>query len=266
MSTDPSVRLVVEGPVARITLCRPDRRNAVGPPEWQALRTHAEAIARQPAVRVVVLSGEGDSFCAGGDLKTMPERLALPSYERREQILSDASALSALATLSRPIVALLDGACAGAGVGLALVADVRLGTKRTRFAAPFHQVGLTCDFGTSWLLYHTVGRARAEGMLLLRDAYEGVDAQTVGLLHRVYEDRDELDEEGEIIIDRLVAGPAVALAETKRLLWLAATTRFAEALANEAEAQAHCSRTPDASEGVQAFLEKRAPSFGKPGA
>lgn len=267
MESADTVRLVIERPndrgegtVARIVLDRPAAKNALRPDEWQRLRAHAAAIAATPPVRVVVITGAGGAFSAGGDLKTMPERLLLDEAARAAQLFADGQALVDLVALGRPIVSLIDGPCSGAGLALALVAHVRIATANARFAAPFLKVGLTADFAVRYLLERTCGRTHADALLLLGESCDGARAVDWGLVHRVVPDAAALDGASEDVISTLLAHPPLAL---QRLIAAAPYQRptLAEAIAWDATQQAACSQTADAKEGVAAFLAKRPPVF-----
>ena len=255
-----TVRYEVANQIATLTLDRPAVRNAMGPEEWRLL---AEAVARaagDPSVRVLVLTGAGGHFSAGGDIKTMPERLALAPAERRSQLLSDAQVIRALAEVPKPVVARIDGACVGAGLSVALACDLRIASSRATFGATFHRVGLTGDFGLMYHLPRVIGAARAAEMMYLSEVIDATRAAAIGLVHRVVE-ADVLDGEVAALAARLAAGPPVAQALTKQGLARSADADLAAMLEWEAGAQAIASRTDDAREGVSAAVEKRAPKF-----
>jgi 2-(1,2-epoxy-1,2-dihydrophenyl)acetyl-CoA isomerase len=246
--------------IATITIDRPDVKNALGPVEWRAI---AEATARagdDRDVRALIVTGAGGVFSAGGDLKSMPERLAMPTEARRAQLLGDAQAIALLRGLAKPTVAMIDGAAVGAGLSLALACDVRIASSTARLGAVFHKVGLTGDFGLLWLLPRVVGPARAIDLLYAAEILDAARAEAIGLVTRVVAPERLLDET-RAYAARLADGPPLALAMTKRGLQLGLERGLAEMLAWEAEAQAICSRSDDAREGVTAFFEKRKPRF-----
>jgi 2-(1,2-epoxy-1,2-dihydrophenyl)acetyl-CoA isomerase len=182
-----SVRYEVGGPVATVTIDRPAARNALGPAEWRALAGAIDRAGADAAVRVVVVTGAGGHFSAGGDVKTMPERLALEPAARRVQLMEDAAAIRGLRALPKPSIARIDGSCVGAGLSLALACDLRFASRRASFGATFHRVGLTGDFGLMHLLPRAVGAARAAELLLLADVIDATRAAEIGLINRVYE-------------------------------------------------------------------------------
>jgi len=256
-----TVRLTIGDGVATLTLDRPAVRNALGPDEWRALDERLDEIAAaRNGVRVVVLEGAGGTFSAGGDLSTMPARLAQPRHVRRANLLRDAQVIARLTSLPQPTVAIVEGAAVGAGLSLALACDLRYATTTAKLGATFHRIGLTGDFGVLWTLPRIVGPTRAFELLLGGELVDGTRAEAIGLVTRAYAP-ERLREEVATVVARIVSGPPVALAATKRGLWRALEERLETLLAYEAEAQAACSKSEDAQEGVRAFGEKRAPTF-----
>jgi 2-(1,2-epoxy-1,2-dihydrophenyl)acetyl-CoA isomerase len=254
------IRYTIDERVATITIDRPAAKNALGPAEWQALATAVDGARRDPAVRVVVVTGAGGCFSAGGDLKTMPERLALPPAERRARLLEDMQLIRALRELPKPVIAAIDGPCVGAGLSLALACDLRIATRRARLGAVFHRVGLTGDFGMLWLLPRTVGPARALELVMRAEIVGAAEALALGLVGRLVDD-GALEAETRTLAAQLADGPPVAQALSKAGLQRALECDLASALEWEAQAQAICSRTDDALEGLAAQAEKRPPRF-----
>jgi 2-(1,2-epoxy-1,2-dihydrophenyl)acetyl-CoA isomerase len=207
-----------------------------------------------------VVRGAGGVFSAGGDLKSMPERLALDRHVRRAQLLSDAQVVLTLRSLGKPVVAVIEGAAVGAGLSLALACDVRLVAAEAKLGAVFHKIGLTADFGLSWLLPRIVGPTRAMDLLLSAELVDGTRAVELGLCSRVFP-AAALAAEAEAYVRRLADGPPLAIARTKAALHASEERTLAEMLAFEADAQALCSKTDDVREGLAAFFAKRAPKF-----
>ena len=258
--TPPSIRYQVAEAIATITIDRPAAKNALGPDEWQALRARIDEAGADEGVRVVVVTGAGDTFSAGGDLKTMPERLALPLDVRKANLLAAAQLIPAMRALPKPVIAMIDGVAVGAGLSLALACDVRIAASRARLGAAFHRVGLTGDFGLLWLLPRVIGPTRAMDLLMRAEPIDAARAEAIGLVTRVV-DAARLADETYDYARRLAAGPPVAQGFTKRGLHHALEVDLGAMLEWEAEAQATCSHTADAHEGVRAFLERRAPIF-----
>jgi 2-(1,2-epoxy-1,2-dihydrophenyl)acetyl-CoA isomerase len=255
-----TVEYEVRERIATITLARPSVKNALGPAEWQRLRALVDEAGRDAAVRVVIVTGAGGVFSAGGDLRSMPERLALPMHVRRANLLEDAQVVRALRELGKPVVAMIAGAAVGAGLSLALACDVRIAAADARLGASFHKVGLTGDFGLLWLLPRVVGPTRAMDLLMTAEIIDAARAEAIGLVTRVVPP-ERLVEETWAYAQRLADGPPIAMALTKRGLHLGLERELADMLAWEAEAQARCSKTADAREGVTAFRERRPPRF-----
>jgi enoyl-CoA hydratase/carnithine racemase len=255
-----TVRYEVSERIATLTIDRPDVKNALGPAEWHALKDHVDAAAADDAVRVLVVTGAGGSFSAGGDLKTMPERLAQPLDQRRANLSVSAQLVPTLRALPKPVIAMIDGACVGAGLALALACDLRIAASRAKLGASFHRVGLTGDFGLLWLLPRIVGPTQAMELLMRGDIIDAARAEAIGLVGRVVAD-EQLADETYGLARRLAAGPPIAQGFTKRGLHLAADIELGAMIDWEADAQATCSHTADAHEGVRAFLERRKPNF-----
>lgn len=248
------------GCLARLRLARPEASNALRPQDWQLLSTHLDDIARHPQTRAVLVEAEGKAFCAGGDLKTMPERLALPHDVRYEQLLGNAQVILKLRSLDIPVVASIQGACMGAGLALALACDLRVAASVATFKAPFHRVGLSCDFGSSRLLVETVGLSRAMHLLFTEAVLSASEALAFGLVSEVVADSD-LAARVHGLCANLLHGPGQAHAATKRAVYAALGSDLGATIAREAQSQSTLSKTRDAEEGVRAFLEKRAPQF-----
>jgi len=255
-----SIDYEVRDRIATVTVNRPEVKNALGPEEWQALRVAVERAGADAAVRAVVVTGAGGTFSAGGDLKSMPERLALPRHVRRANLLADAQVVKVFRETPKPIVAAIEGAAVGAGLSLALACDVRIATTTAKLGATFHKIGLTGDFGMLWLLPRVVGPTRAMDLLLSSEIVDGVRAEQIGLVSRAVAP-ERLRDEVLAYAQRLVDGPPVAMAFTKRGLQLALEQELDALLAFEAEAQAICSKTEDVQEGLRAFREKRPPRW-----
>jgi 2-(1,2-epoxy-1,2-dihydrophenyl)acetyl-CoA isomerase len=255
-----SVRYEVAERIATITLDRPEVRNALGPEEWKALHARVDDADGDGGVRVVVITGAGGTFSAGGDLKTMPARLAEPRDVRAANLVTLAQLVPRLRAMAKPAIAMIDGACVGAGLSLALACDLRLASSRARLGAAFHRVGLTGDFGLLWLLPRIVGPTHAMDLLMRAETIDGARAEAIGLVTRVVE-TERLADETYDYARRLADGPPLAQGLTKQGLNRALECDLAAMLEWEAEAQATCSHSADAHEGVHAFLERRKPLF-----
>lgn len=249
-----------DGRVATLTLNRPQRKNALGPDEWQALSQALQQIAADASVRVVLLRGTGGAFSSGGDLSSMPERLEWPLAVRTQQLVRDAQVIRQIVDLDRPVVAAIEGPCMGAGLALALACDLRIAADTASLGAVFHRVGLSADFGISWLLPRVVGPTRAAELLLCAEVLSGTQAQACGLVHRVVA-ADALASQAEALCLRMAAGPPLALAASKRSLQRAMSTDLQSQIEWEAAAQAALGKSQDVREGIAAFFDRRAARF-----
>jgi 2-(1,2-epoxy-1,2-dihydrophenyl)acetyl-CoA isomerase len=246
--------------IAVLILDRPDKRNAVMPADWRALEDRLDEGAADPNVRAFVLTGAGGLFCAGGDLKTMGERLDQSPVRRSREMLRMTRAIQRFRDTPKPIVALVQGSAIGAGLVLALACDLRLASASARFSAPFLRVGMQPDFGGAYFLPRLVGTARALELLWTSEVLDARAAADVGLVNRVYPDED-FETEAFALVRRIAENPAGALALSKLTVYHGAEQTLGELLDLEALAQTVLSRSEDAREGVRAFVEKRAPRF-----
>jgi 2-(1,2-epoxy-1,2-dihydrophenyl)acetyl-CoA isomerase len=257
-----SVDVDVHDGVARITLNRPEVGNALDLESASALREAAEGLRDRDA-GAVILSGAGRTFCVGGDLQYMRD-----ADEVGDAVLRLASqfhgALEALAALDAPVIAAVRGAAAGGGMSLAIACDIVLAAESARFTMAYTGIGFSPDGGSSWTLPRLVGARRAAELMLLNERLDAATARELGLVTRVVPD-EALDDEAGALARRLADGPVRALGAVKRLLRQSATRGFPEQMAEEARTIAALAAAPDGREGVAAFLEKRAPAFGRRG-
>jgi len=254
--------------VATIVLNRPDRRNALSPAMLGALARVVGDLEGSDAVGAVVITGSGPAFCAGGDVKGFSARGGEGSGSAQvdaaavaEQVESQRATVGRLHEFPVPVIAALPGAAAGAGLGLALAADLRIGSERAVIASAFARVGLSGDYGATWLLHQLVGHARAAELMFLGDR---VDAQTclrLGLLNWVVP-QDDLQPRTAELAARLAHGPRQALRAVKANLLLAGRASLDEAMTAEVPLHKACGITDDHREAVAAFMEKREPRFG----
>jgi 2-(1,2-epoxy-1,2-dihydrophenyl)acetyl-CoA isomerase len=251
---------ICEGRVLSLTLNRPERKNALGPAEWQALQEYVMQARSEKGIRGLLLRGAGGAFSSGGDLRSMPERLQWPVAVRQAQLRNDAQTVALIYELEMPVVVEIDGPCMGAGLALALAGDLRIASDRASFGAVFHRVGLTADFGLSYLLPRAVGASAASDLLLTAEVIPAARAQQLGIVQRVVA-ADRLPSETLELCQRLAKGPPLAQAASKRALRRAADTDLRGAIDWEAQTQTLIGKTADAAEGVSAFLAKRAPQF-----
>ena len=252
------VEVDAESGVATITLNRPDALNSLTVPMKQALLAAFRQVARDTAVRAVILTGAGRAFCAGQDLRERLQPDAAPlGVEVRERY---NPIIRAMRALPKPIVAAINGVAAGAGASLAMAADIRIASEAASFSLAFGRVGLVPDSGATWLLPRLVGVTRAAEMALLNESVPAAEAVRLGLVGRVVP-AAELATEARTVAARLAAGAPRALALTKRALNAAWEHDLDAALEYEARLQDIAGRTSDHAEGLAAFVEKRPPHF-----
>ncbi len=251
----------LDGRVARVTLNRPEARNALTLDMKRALVELLPRLGEDPDVGCVLLSGAGGAFCAGGDTKMMAREGSPPSPEERKRQLRWEHAIPlALHTLPRPVVAALAGPAAGAGFSLALACDLRIAGASAFFTTAYARLGLSGDYGGSWFLTQLVGPARARELFFTADRISSADGERMGIVNRVVPD-DALDDEAFAWAQRIAAGPPLALDWMKQNLNRALGKDLATCLDAEAERMVDGAMTDDYREAVSAFQEKRSPRF-----
>ena len=253
----------VKDGVATLTLNRPDRLNAMSVAMLDALLEALPRLADDGAVGVVVLTGAGRGFCAGGDVKAMAEgrELGGDTLEEKAQGLRAKMEVSRwLHEMPKPTIAMVRGAAAGAGLSLALACDLRVAGDSARFATAFARVGYSGDFGGSWFLSQLVGTGKARELYYTADLLDAQQALALGLVNRVVPDA-RLDEETQALAARLAHGPRVALRYMKRNMNAAETGSLKDCLDLEAWHHTRTGFTEDHREAARAFVEKREPSF-----
>jgi 2-(1,2-epoxy-1,2-dihydrophenyl)acetyl-CoA isomerase len=259
------VRAVRDGHVATVTIDAPATKNACTGEMWVAVGAAFREIAYSGA-RVVVLTGAGGNFCAGADLSPPPKRARAdggppplpPNNVYAMRVLGDV--VLAVHDCPLPVVAKVDGVCVGAGLGLALAADVIWCSETARFSAIFAKRGLSLDFGTSWLLQQRIGLHKAKELVFTAKMISGTDAYELGLVNAAVP-ADELDAATHALVETIAAGPPLALSMAKRELDHAATGSLAQALEVEALAQSVNVHTDDLREALTAFMDRRPPNF-----
>jgi 2-(1,2-epoxy-1,2-dihydrophenyl)acetyl-CoA isomerase len=252
------LRVDVDGPVATITLDRPEALNALTVPIKVALREALERLAVDRAVRAVILTGAGRAFCAGQDLAERERPDAAPlDVELRERY---NPIILALRAMGQPVIAAVNGVAAGAGASIAFACDLRIAAEDARFVLAFGRIGLVPDSGATWFLPRLVGQARAAELALVGDPITAQEALRIGLVSRVVPN-DELLIEARALADKVAAGAPMAVALTKGALDRGATIDLEAALEGEAKLQGITGASADHAEGLAAFREKRAPRF-----
>ena len=244
--------------IVTVTLNRPERKNAMNMAMWRELRATFAEVAERTDDRVVVLTGAGDGFCSGADLQGLPIGPDDPHTMNFMRFIG-AVAL-ALHQLTKPTIAKVNGVAAGAGCNLALGCDLIVASEEARFSEIFSRRGLSIDFGGSWVLPRLVGLHKAKELAFFADVISAQEANELGLVNRVVP-AAELDAFVTGWATKLAAGPPVALSMTKAMLNTGMTSSIFEALENEARCQSINFQSADAAEAMQAFGEKRDPTF-----
>ena len=260
------VRCTVEGGVARIVLDRPERRNALGPPQRERLISLLAEAGAAVEVRAVVLSAVGRAFCAGGDLG-LPKP-APPADGRPDRVVgatgpavrSAQALIAAVLDCPKPVIAAVNGVAAGMGAQLALAADVVIASTDARFAELFITRGIVPDAAAAYLLPRILGLHLAKRLLLLGGDLSVTDAERLGIVHQVV-DPDDLPAAADALAARFAAGPTVAIGLAKRLLNQSLDSDRVSAFHQEEMAVAMNVWTEDSAEGLRSFAEKRDPVF-----
>ncbi|MBK7972426.1 MAG: enoyl-CoA hydratase [Deltaproteobacteria bacterium] len=257
----------IEDGVARVTLNRPERMNALSPEMVEGMNEVFPRLEQDPAVRVVVITGAGDHFLAGGDVKGFHERLSLTSAERRilfEGIVHRLHpAVICLRRMPKPVLASVRGACVGFGMSLMMACDLAVAAEGSFFMMGYCNIGASPDGGGTYALPRIVGVRKAMELALLGDRIEPSEALRLGLVNRLVPDAELVDATAKLA-RKLVRGPTAAYGRTKQLLNESLDRPLAAQLAAEAVGIAECAAGPEFAEGVTAFVEKRRASF-RPG-
>jgi 2-(1,2-epoxy-1,2-dihydrophenyl)acetyl-CoA isomerase len=247
------------GAIATITLNRPDARNALDMVMRGELGAALDEVEADAAARVLILTGAGGHFCAGGDVKTMREKRYTAAEGRARVELLNRTILR-LVDFPKPTLAMVDGYAVGAGTNLALCCDLVVASDRAKFGELFWKIGLVPDGGGTWLLPRLVGMARAKELIFTADIIDAAEAARVGLVNRVVP-AAELAATTRALAEKIAAGPPAVLKMAKHMVNRAATSDLAAALDLEAFSQGIAIASDDHQEGLAAFFEKRPPKF-----
>jgi 2-(1,2-epoxy-1,2-dihydrophenyl)acetyl-CoA isomerase len=247
-----------EGPIARITLNRPDRLNSFTAQMHAELRDALDSLGE---ARVVVLTGAGRGFCAGQDLNDRAVSSDGHPVDLGQTVeIYWNPLIRSLTSLPQPVIARVNGVAAGAGANIAIACDIVVAAKSARFIQSFSAIGLIPDSGGTWHLPRLLGQARALGLALTGDPLPADKAAEWGLIWKAVED-DALDAEVEAIATKLAALPPLGLAAIKEMIRSSWQYSLDEELERQAGAMRRLGFTEDYREGVAAFLEKRTPNF-----
>jgi len=251
----------VDGGLAAIRLDRPAASNALDRATKQQLLNAVTAVGADNGVRALVITAAGKNFCVGQDLAEHVDALHADPGHAMDTVREHYNPIvTALHAIKVPVVVGINGACVGAGLGLALAGDVRIAGSNAKFGTAFTGIGLAADSALSASLPRLIGAGRAAAMFLLADTIDAATAQAWGLVHQVV-DRDAVDEVATGLAARLAAGPTAAFSAVKALLAENATASLQDVLEHEAVAQQRLGASTDHGAAVDAFLAKTRPVF-----
>jgi 2-(1,2-epoxy-1,2-dihydrophenyl)acetyl-CoA isomerase len=251
----------VEDGLAILTLNRPDRMNAINTEMVTALNEALTAISIDKYIHAVLITGAGRGFCAGGDLKEIWEGRKNNNKESLEPLLrSGMGAVLKMRTMRQPVVAAVNGPAAGAGLNIALAADVRFASEAASFGETFAKVGLFPDYGGTYFLPQLVGHAKAAELFYSGDMFDAKTALELGIVNKLLP-ADKLMGEAKAFAMSVVHGPRMASRALKQVLFGDERVALTKALEYEVEEQIRCFASEDCAEGLRAFFEKRKPNF-----
>ncbi|HEY0025229.1 MAG TPA: enoyl-CoA hydratase family protein [Longimicrobium sp.] len=256
----------VDGPVATVTINRPERKNPLTFESYAEMRDTFRALSFATDVKVVILTGAGENFCSGGDVHEIIGPLVrMKEQGQMDELLAftrmTGDLVKAIRGCPQPIIAAIDGACVGAGAILAMASDLRIGTARSKVAFLFTRVGLSgADMGACAMLPRIIGQGRASELLYTGRSMGGDEAERWGFYNRIVMP-DDLMDEARALAQSLAAGPTFSHGMTKRCLHQEWSMGVDEAIEAEAQAQAICMQTEDFARAFRAFAAKERPVF-----
>jgi enoyl-CoA hydratase/carnithine racemase len=250
------------GKVALITLNRPERKNPLTFESYAELRDLFRALVYAVDIKTVVLTGSGGNFCSGGDVHEIIGPLtAMSMPELMDFTRMTGDLVLAMRKCPQPVIAVVDGVCAGAGAMMALASDIRIGTPQAKTAFLFTRVGLAgCDMGACTLLPRIIGQGRASELLYTGRSMSAVEGERWGFFNRLV-DSQELLASAYVLADELASGPTFANGMTKTMLHQEWNMSLDQAIEVEAQAQAICMQTQDFHRAFHAFAAKQKPAF-----
>ena len=256
------VRWTLDGKVATLTLDRPDKKNPLTFASYAEIADLFRAAAKDDGVKAIVVTGAGGNFCSGGDVfEIIGPLVETGTAELLKFTKMTGDVVKAMRACPQPIIAAVDGVCAGAGAIIAMASDLRIGTTKAKVAFLFNRVGLAgCDMGACAILPRIVGHGRASELLYTGRALGGEEAERWGFFNRLAAP-DRVLAEAQALAAELAAGPTFANAMTKRMLEMEWAMSIESAIEAEAVAQALCMKTEDFSRAYRAFAAKQKPVF-----
>jgi 2-(1,2-epoxy-1,2-dihydrophenyl)acetyl-CoA isomerase len=247
--------------ITTITLNRPDKLNAFIGHMRRDLAEALEHAGSDRGTRVVIITGAGRAFCAGGDVAFMAELMRRRDAEEFSRMLgAGRRVILAIRQMTKPVIAAINGPAAGAGFNLALACDLRIAANNATFSQSFAKVGLHPDWGGTYFLPRLVTPNKACEMFFLGESIDAAEAARLGIVNQVVAP-EELESATMQLAQRLRAAPPIALAAAKHAVYQSQAEDLDEMLRYETEAQLRCFDSDDGHEGVHAFLEKREPEF-----
>jgi enoyl-CoA hydratase/carnithine racemase len=255
-------RFAVDGKVATITLDRPDKKNPLTFESYAEIVDLFRAAAKDKGVKAFVVTGAGGNFCSGGDVFEIIEPLTkMKTTELLDFTRMTGEVVKAMRACPQPIIAAIDGVCAGAGAIIAMASDIRIGTTGAKVAFLFNRVGLAgCDMGACAMLPRIIGQGRAAELLYTGRVLGGEEAERVGFFNRLAAP-DAVRGTAQKLAAELASGPTFANAMTKRMLEMEWAMSVESAIEAEAVAQALCMETEDFARAFRAFAAKQKPVF-----
>lgn len=250
----------VKDRIATITINRPDEGNTMSGGTAPEVQDAIEKFGKDESVGVIVITGAGKNFCVGGNINNFKERIENKVFLQPETVITAGNVACAIRFCPKPVVAMVNGAAAGAGCGIAMACDFRIVEEKTKFAMAFINLGLSGDTCGMFFLEKMVGVARMTEMLMYGTQVTGSVALQYGLANRMAEE-GKLAEETSSFVKRLANGPGFAYAKQKELFNKYFYAGLEEFKAEETDVVCACGRTADFAESVYAFLEKRKPVY-----
>jgi 2-(1,2-epoxy-1,2-dihydrophenyl)acetyl-CoA isomerase len=250
-----------EGSIVTLAMNRPERLNALDNDLSTTLNEALSRIIVDRSVNVVILTGSGRGFCAGGDLAVIGKGRASANETELSPILRmGMQAVLKIRTMPQPVIAAVNGPAAGAGMNLALAADIRIAVEEAVFGQNFTKVGLFPDYGGTYFLPQLVGPAKAAELFYTGEMIDAKTALDLGIVNHVFPN-DRFQAEVHSLAAKIATGPQMAIRAVKQAIFAREREALVEALEAEVEHQLKCFHSHDCMEGIRAFLEKRPPSF-----
>src|SRR5580692_8072465 len=247
--------------IATLTLNRPDKLNAINKDLAVALNESLGRLTTDKSIYVVIITGAGRAFCSGGDLGVIAEgRKNNDTTELEPLLRAGMHAVLKIRSMAQPVIAMVNGPAAGAGMNIALAADLRVASESATFGQNFIKVGLFPDYGGTYFLPQLIGPSVAAEMFYTGDMIDAQTALRLGILNRVVPVA-QLEAEVKTLAQKIAQGPPIAIRAVKKILFGSHKDALVKALDHEVELQMKCFHSEDCSEGIRAFFEKRHPKF-----